>query len=690
MADRLNVSELDFDQIKNNLKTFLKQQTEFQDYDFEGSGLSVLLDILAYNTHYNSYYLNMIANESFLDSAALRNSVISHAKKIGYIPRSARAPKAIVDVTVQTNNSTPGSLTIPKGYEFFSTQIDGVSYKFITLESHTVSKTGNNFVFTDIPIYQGELVSYTFINSYSSNPKQLFTLPSADIDTTTLTVSVRQSTENTTSVVYSTSSDVLNIDSSSEVYYIQEGKNGEYDIYFGDDIVSKKIPDGGVITAEYLITKNELANKANSFVATTPISGYSTIIVNPVIAAAGGSVRETVDQIKFAAPLSLLSQNRAVTKNDYIRLIQQKYPQFDAVNVWGGEENDPPVFGKVFVSAKPKLGFEITQTEKEFIKENILKPISILTVTPEILDVDYNYLKVEAQVFYDKTKYSGSQSQLENALVTVIENYCDTNLNKFNSYFQYSGLETAIDAYDRSIVSNEVELFVAKKFRPDLINSDNYVLDFGFELERGTTSDNFYSSPDFTMVDEDGVQRQCFFEEIPSSFTGVESITVTNMGYGYTSTPTVEIVGDGEGATARAVIVNGKLSSIEVLTPGINYTTAAVRITGGGGSLGAASAVLEGRYGQIRISYFKTDEVSSQSTKVVINRNRNNGITGTIDYKLGKIFINNFNPIAVNNDFGDIQVHIKPKSSVIQSKLNKMLVLDPDDPTSVVVKMVQV
>lgn len=689
MADRLNVTELDFDLIKSNLKDFLRQQSEFEDYDFEGSGLSVLLDVLAYNTHYNAYYLNMLVNESFLDSALLRNSVISHAKKIGYVPRSTRAPRAIVNITVQTATTTPGSLTIPKGYSFYSTAIDGISYRFVTLDDHTVDKIGTNFVFTNIAIYQGDFLAYSFTNSYSSNPKQIFTIPSDTIDTDTLTVSVRQSSANTTSVLYERSGDVLNITTESEIYFIQEGKNGNYDVYFGDNVIGKKIPDGGIINVGFLSTRGTEGNGANNFTASTPISGFSTISVTSQVASAGGAERETVDQIKFAAPLSLLSQNRAVTKNDYIRIIQQKYPQFEAVNVWGGEENEPPIYGKVFVSAKPKLGFEVTQTEKEYIKENILKPISILTVTPEIVDIDYNYLKVTNTVYYNKSKYSGSETQLRSSLVSVIQNYCDTNLNQFNTYFQYSGLETAIDAYDRSIISNEVELFVAKKFRPDLINAENYVLDFGFELTRGTTNDNFYSSPDFTMVDEDGIERPCFFEEIPSSFTGIESITVTNPGYGYKLTPTIEIVGDGEGATARAIIVNGKLSSIEVLTPGINYTTAAVRVLGGG-TLGAASAVLEGRFGQIRISYFKTDEVSSQSTKVIINKNRNNGVTGTIDYKLGKIYINDFNPIAVNNSFGDIQLHIKPTSSVIQSKLNKMLVLDADDPTSVVVKMVRI
>ncbi len=688
MADRLNVTELDFDSIKTNLKEYLRQQTEFQDYDFEGSGLSVLLDILAYNTHYNAYYLNMVANESFMDSSVLRNSVVSHAKKVGYTPRSVSTPRAVVNVTVQTNNSTPGSLTIPKGYSFLSSQIDGNVYRFVTLEAHTTTKTGNNFIFTNVPIYEGQFVTYSYTNSYTNNPNQLFTIPDANVDTDKLKVSVQQSSSNNQVIVYNKATEVLNLSSSSTVYYLQEGKNGRYDVYFGDNIISKKIPDGGIVNLEYLITNGEVANKANNFLSTSAIDGFSTITINSIAAAAGGAPRESVDAIKFSAPLNLLSQNRAVTKNDYIKLIQQKYPSFEAVNVWGGEENDPPIYGKVFVSAKPKLGFEVTDTEKEFVKNTILKPMSILTVTPEIVDIDYNYLKINSTVFYERNKSNLSDSELKAGLKTIIENYCATNLNKFNSYFKYSGLETTVDNYNSAIVSNEIELFVAKKFRPSLNQSDSYILDFGFELNRGTTSDNFYSSPDFTVIDEEGVSRKCFFEEIPSSFTGLESVTITNPGFGYTSTPTVTIVGDGTGATARAVIVNGKLSKVEVLTPGVGYTTAAIQITGGGGSLAAASAVLEGRYGKIRISYYKTDEISSQSTKVVINKNKNEGIVGTIDYLLGKITINNFQPTSVNNSFGDIMVHIRPKINIIQSKLNKMLVLDVEDPTSITIKTV--
>ena len=690
MADRLNVTDLDFDTIKTNLKTFLKQQSEFSDYDFEGAGLSVLLDILAYNTHYNAYYMNMLANESFLDSALLRNSVVSHAKKYGYTPRSAKAPLAKVNFTVNSLSSTPGSLTLPKGYIFLSNLVDSKSYNYITLEDTTVSKTGNNFVFSNVSIYEGTLVNYNFTQSNSTNPKQLFVIPDDNIDTSTLKVSVRSSSSNLTSVVYNLNTDILDVSSTSTVYYLQEGQNGKYEIYFGDDILGKKIPDGGVVTVNYLTTNGSASNKANNFIATNTIGGFNNFTVSSVLAASGGSEKETVDQIKFAAPLQFTSQNRAVTKNDYIKLIQQKYPQFEAVTVWGGEENDPPVYGKVFIAAKPRLGFEITEAQKEFVKEEIIKPISILTVTPEIVDVDYNYLKLVSKVYYDPTKTISNVNNLKTSVQTKIENFCQDNLNTFNSIFKSSLLKTEIDNLDASIVSNELKLFVTKKFRPDLTNTNSYVLDFGVALDKGTTVDNLYSNPEFTMLDEDGIRRQCFFEEVPSSFTGVESITVTNPGIDFSTTPTIEIVGDGQGATASATIVNGKLSKIIVTNPGVGYTTATVRITGGGGRLSAASAVLEGRFGQLRIIYYKPDEVTNENTKVILNFGKNNGVMGSIDYVLGKIYINEFNPLAVANAFGEISVNIRPKISVISSIRDKMLAFDIEDPTSVVVEVYKV
>jgi hypothetical protein len=628
----------------------------------------------------------MVANESFLDSSMLRNSVVSHAKKLGYTPRSATASRAAVTISVNSGSSTPGSATLPKGYRFLSNQLDNKSYFFVTLEDKTVSKTANNFIFNNVNIYEGQLITYSYVHNQLSNPTQTFEIPDDSVDVSTLTVSVKPSTTNNEITVYNQATDVLSVSANSTVYYLQEGQNGKYQIYFGDDVVGKKLPDGGVVTLEYLSTFGEESIKANNFVGTAAIDGYANYSVSSLSAASGGSARETIDQIKYAAPLNFLSQNRAVTKNDYIKLIQQKYPAFEAVNVWGGEENDPPVYGKVFISAKPRLGFEVTDTEKEFVKEEILRPISIMTVTPEIVDVDYNYLKVECSTFYDPTRTTQSESEIKNSIKSVIQTFCDENLNKFNSYFRYSNLEGQIDNSNRAIVSNEIELFIAKKFRPDLINADSYVLDFGIELKRGTTADNFYSSPTFNVIDEEGVTRECFFEEVPSSYSGVESITITNPGYGYTTTPTINIVGDGQGATAFATIVNGKISKITVTNPGIGYTSAAIQIVGTSGTLGAASAVLEGRYGQIRIGYYKLDETSSTNTKVIINQNKNNGVAGTIDYTLGKITLTAFNPVDVNNDFKDIMIHMRPYINIIKSKLNKMLVLDADDSTSIAVK----
>lgn len=690
MADRLKVTELDFDEIKTNLKNFLRQQSEFQDYDFEGAGLNVLLDVLAYNTHYNAYYLNMIANESFLDTALLRNSVVSHAKKLGYIPRSNRASRALVNITIQADALAPGTLTIPKGYSFLSNEMDGKTYRFTLLQDYTAQKANNSYTFLNVPLYEGQFASYVYNYDSTSNPKQIFDIPDSNIDTTTLKVFSNPSPSNTSVTVYNLSSDPLTVNPNDEIYFLQEGQEGKYQIYFGNDVFGKKLADGSVLTMQYLTCSGSVPNSSNNFVAISSISGYSNIVVTSLSASAGGADRESVDEIKFAAPLQNLSRNRAVTKNDYITILQQKYPFFEAVNVWGGEENDPPVYGKVFVCAKPALGFEVTDTIKEHVRNEILKPISVLTVTPEIVDVDYNYLKIISDVYYNPTKTTLSSNELQTSVKNIILSYTQQNLDRFNSYFNYNGLETTIQNSNKSIVSNEVNLYVGKKFRPDLINPNNYVLDYGFELERGTTTDSFYSTPDFKIVDQDLVTRNCFFEEIPSSFSGVESITIVNGGFNYTSTPTVTIVGDGTGARATARIINGKVGEIVVTNPGIGYTLATVRITGGGGSLASATAILQGRYGSIRIAYYKPDEVTSEQTKVVLNENSNGGIVGQIDYVLGKITITNFNPIDVNNDFNDITVYMKPSSSIIQSKLNKMLVLDSTDVSSVVVKPIAI
>ena len=251
MADRLRVTELDFDTIKTNLKTFLNQQAEFTDYDFDGAGLSVLIDLLAYNTHYNAYYVNMVANEAFLDTALLRDSAISHAKTLGYVPHSARAPVAYVNITINTGSTDKSTLVLPEGFSFLSNQIDSKAYNFVVLENGVsdlnISKTGTQFIFENIAIYEGQLITYNFTYNQASNPKQTFTLPDANIDTTTLKVRVQPSVSNTATTVYTKVTDVLDVTASDEVFFLQESRNGNYQIYFGNDVVGKSLPDGAIV-----------------------------------------------------------------------------------------------------------------------------------------------------------------------------------------------------------------------------------------------------------------------------------------------------------------------------------------------------------------------------------------------------------------------------------------------------------
>jgi hypothetical protein len=260
MANRLNVTELDFDTIKTNLKNFLRNQDEFTDYDFEGSGLNILLDILAYNTHYNAYYLNMIANESFLDTSLLRNSVVSHAKRYGYTPRSKTSPKSVVNFVIETSSTETGQLTLPRGYSFLSNLLDNKVYTFVTKQDATVNKIGTKFTFSNLEIFEGNLNDYSFTQSDSSNPKQIFTIPDQNIDTSTLTVAVQQSSSNTDTVVYSLATDVINLTANSNVYFLQENLNQEYQIYFGDNVIGKKIPDGGIVNVNYLSTNGSEAS----------------------------------------------------------------------------------------------------------------------------------------------------------------------------------------------------------------------------------------------------------------------------------------------------------------------------------------------------------------------------------------------------------------------------------------------
>ena len=685
MADRLRVTELDFDTIKTNLRAFLKQQNQFTDYDFEGSGLSVLLDILAYNTHYNAYYLNMVANESFLDSALLRDSVVSHAKTLGYTPYSAKAPVAFIDFLVQSSTNTPSTLVLPKGYSFLSNQIDGRSYSFVVLEDTVATKANSSFYFEKLPIYEGEFVTYNFVFDEQSNPKQIFTIEESNIDTSTIFVSVRENLSNTSTTVYNKATDILDTTSSSEVYFLQESRSGKYQIYFGNDVIGKKLSDGSIVSVTYLVTNGSTANKANNFVASSTLvdslsESLTNFIITPISEAAGGAPRESVDEIKVNAPSQFTAQNRLVSYKDYESYIKKNYPAIDSISVWGGEDNSPPVYGKVFVSLKPKDNYFISETEKQRIINEIINPKAVVSVDTQILDPDYLYLLIESFVRYDKRKTTLSTEALKASIRNAILNYDENNLNRFGATFVLSKLQDNIDSVNLSaIIGSETTLKLQKRFNPDLQNQRTYTIDFGAKLKRGTTI-NRMSSTEFDIFDAFGARRTATIEEIPESFTGISEIQVLNPGTGYTEAPTVTITGDGFGATAEAIIVNRAIQSIRVTNRGINYSRALVTISGGNGFGASAVVVLDNRFGTLRTIYY--DELSRRQ---IINNS-----AGTINYDTGVVTLNNLRVLSTNASDGLIRLTVESEEEILFSSKNVLITIDESDTSAIVTELIEV
>ena len=679
----LQITNLDFGGIKASLKAFLSQQDTLKDYNFDGSALSVLVDLLAYNTQYNAYYLNMVANEMFLDSAIQRGSVVSHAKLLNYIPQSAVAPKATVHITV--NGVTTTTLTLPKFTSFISEAIDDVNYTFLTTDSTTVNVTANTATFNDIIISQGIASSYSFTYNTATNPKQLFEIPDSAIDTSTMIVSVQESSTNTASVTYNLSTNYIDLTPSSTVYFLEEGMNGKYQIYFGDGILGKSLVNGNIVNLTYITTSGTSAFGANSFTAMDSIGGFSNTVVTSVFSATQGSDKETIESIKYTAPKAYAAQGRAVTKDDYIYLIQNNSTNLpiDSVSVWGGEENDPPVYGQIFCAVKPAGGFTLTPTQKEKLISEVIKPISVLTVTPTIVDPDYTYVKINTKVLYDVKKTTLTGNQIQSAVVSAINTFSDTTLNTFNSVFKLPDLISSIQTADPSIITNESTVKLQKKFYPKLNARSTYILDFGVKLKRNYFNAGLTSSPDFSETDItaiSGVRRGIYFEEVPTTTGGVATINVVNQGFGYTKIPTVTITGDGQDASAYAVLVAGRVNSIVVINPGFNYTEAFVTITpqegDTSGALAYAAPVLQGSEGTIR-SYYYLNNV-----KTVLNAE-----AGTINYLTGRVTITDFAPLEINNALGQFTISVVPDSTIISSTYNKIVALDEFDPEAITVNV---
>ncbi len=671
MAEKLIISELDFETIKTNLKQFLQSQQTFLDYNFEGSALSILINLLAYNTYYNSFYYNMIANEMFMDSAQIRNSVLSHAKALNYLPVSRRAPTAIINLTVTPpGGNTQSVLTMERFTEFQSEAIDGVNYTFVNTGAQTVYKENGVFLFSNLDIKAGTPQVATFTYDSVTNPSSQFDLPNDDIDTSTMLMTVQVSDVNTSSEVYTLSTDITDLTANSAVYYLSPTNDNKYRVSFGDGRISKALSNGNIVIASYLSTVGEAANKANSF-ATGSIGGFSNVIISPISSASGGAERESTESIRTNAPISYTSQGRAVTQKDYEVLLKARYPNIQSVFVWGGEDNIPPVYGKVFVSIAPKTGAVLNNAEKERIVSELLTPIAVLTVTPVLVDPDYVYLKFETSVEVNGRETLFSSTQVASLVRDAIITYADDTFNQFGASFVISKFSRQVDDSLQAILGSETSVRLEKRFTPNLNRSTTYTVSFSTALRHAPIQDGLKSTA-FTTRDSAGTLRTAYLEEVFNSSTGIDSITITNPGYNYTVAPTVTITGDGSGAIATATIVNGKIETINVVRRGTGYTSALVTIEGDG-SEGAASAVVQSKYGTLRTFYY-----NSNSEKVDINPE-----IGTIDYQTGELTINNLNVVESLLDSGDIRIDVQPQSAIIETQRNQLLLLDTDDSSAI-------
>lgn len=542
----LRIAELDFDTIKSNLKDFLKAQDQFTDYDFEGSGFAVLLDVLAYNTHYNAYLANMLVNEMFLDSAVKRSSAVSLAKLIGYTPRSTRSARALLNLVVNNPPGNPNTITLNKNTPF-SVSLDGTPFTFYNLEDKTISRENDTYVLNNLEVIEGQPFSVTFVCS-NPGPDEKFAIPSSVIDTSTLIVTVQDSYTNTTTDVYTFTNDITNLNAASKVYYLEESSAEKYQIYFGDGITSKKLSIGNIVNVSFFNSKGTLANSSNltnqSF-TTTSIGGSTDISITTVTNPNGASDKEDITSIRFNAPRVAAAKNRAVTATDYQALITSEFKEAESVAVWGGEENDPPSYGKVMIALKPYKGYFISQSTKDQIINSILKNKKVLAITPEIIDPEYFYINLNVSVVYNPNLTTKTSSAIKQNITDIVNQYFSTELQKFDKDFNKSYLNKLILECDQSVVSVIITIKLQQRHNIYLNVENSFLSQDSIKLQNlvvpGTvTSSRFYINANNTEV-------LCQIVDVP------DTSPADNNGTG-----TIKIIGSQDNSTLvpKAGIVN--------------------------------------------------------------------------------------------------------------------------------------
>jgi hypothetical protein len=471
---RIRIGELDFDGIKDNLKEYLKTQDQFKDYNFEGSGLSVLLDVLAYNTHYNAVYTNLAVNEMFLDSASKRDSVVSIAKMLGYLPRSAKCAKATVNIRIVASGSNPTPfLTIPAETSF-STSINQATYLFYTRESYSSALIGGAYTFNGVVLTEGKPLQYRFV--YEDGLR--FVIPNPDVDTDTLVVRVQESSTGAFTT-YNFSNKITSVDQTTRAYFLKEVEDGKYEIYFGDGIIGYKPSSGNIVQINYFKSSKTIANGASTFNLQGSVAGIGSVSITTTASAAGGAEPESIASIKQNAPINYSAQNRAVTAEDYKVILPQLYSNIDTISVWGGEENDPPTYGKVFICVKPTTGETLTPETKEKIKNEVLKSKNVVSIIPELVDPEYLRILVTSTIYFNPIVTNLSGSSIETLVRQAIVNFNQKELNRFDSVMRYSRLSKVIDSAADGIVNSNTIIRLVRRINPVFNRVQSYAVNIG-------------------------------------------------------------------------------------------------------------------------------------------------------------------------------------------------------------------
>lgn len=533
----LRIAELDFENIKKNLKDFLAtyRNTEgdvvFSDYEFEGSSLSILVDLLAYNTHYNAFMSNMIVNEMFLDSAVKRESAVSIAKHLGYVPNSVRNARALITFDVTNPLGFPPTLTLDR-FTVFNTTIDTVAYSFVNPDPLTIEARDGTYTFTDVEVVEGVPleVSYLVINP---GPAEKYNIPNDNVDLSTLRVTVQKSFNDTTTTRYTFTDDITESTPTANVYYVEENALGKYDVFFGDGVLGKKLEPDNIVRLQYLVGNGSNCNVSGAIQQTfrssaSPGGGQIQSQIVATRNSTGGSDREDVDSIKFNAPKYFATYNRAVTASDYKAIIQKNYPLIESIAAWGGEINNPPKYGKVIISLKPYEGYTVSNLIKEQIQDTILSSRSIMAIVPEFVDPEYIFIGVNTTVTYDQNVAARAEGFIRSTVDSVIREYFTKNLQKFDLDFIFSKLVSSIDNSDTSILGNITKLHIQKRLNPAIETQNIYLnensIKFNNPLVRST-----FSSTAFNYSYNDNLIA-CKLVDVPDSATSDEGqISIVNF-----------------------------------------------------------------------------------------------------------------------------------------------------------------